>query len=102
MRDGVSVNKNRITKPLVLPSELLSLPFGEGYFCMGGKFPIAKVNFTYEQFPSNNKALEFAALEEAEEVKGNNEEDIHDEKTNFEEEQFESSEEKSFLSKMVQ
>lgn len=66
MRDGVSVNKNKISKQLVLPSELLGLGFGEGYFCMAGKFPIGKVNFKYKEFPNLNQARDF--IEEKEEV----------------------------------
>lgn len=51
MRDGVNVNKQRITKHLVLPSEITGLKNREGYFCMAQGFPVAKVAFDYKDWP---------------------------------------------------
>ncbi len=44
MRDGIQVNRNKIIKPVVLPSELMMLKTGEGFINFAG-FQPAKFKF---------------------------------------------------------
>lgn len=57
MRDGVSINHQRLSKPLVLPTELVNLGDLEGYFQMAKCFPVAKVKFKYSDWPLISKRL---------------------------------------------
>ena len=54
MRDGINVNRQKIMKHLVLPTELINLKDREGYFCMGKNYPIAKASFDYTDWKINN------------------------------------------------
>lgn len=67
MRDGIQVNRNKITKALVLPSELMMLKAGEGFIKFAGfepsKFKFSDCNFkkiapSYEENESLLKTLE--------------------------------------------
>jgi type IV secretory pathway TraG/TraD family ATPase VirD4 len=51
MRDGVSINHHKQSKPLVLPTELVNLGDLEGYFQMAKCFPVAKVKFDHTEWP---------------------------------------------------
>ena len=57
MRDGVNVNKQKITQHLVLPTELIRLNSKEGYFCMAEGYPVAKVEFKHTNWSVNNEKL---------------------------------------------
>ena len=50
MRDGIQVNRNKIIRPVVLPSELMTLKAGEGYISFAG-FKPAKFKFADQSFP---------------------------------------------------
>ena len=65
MRDGVSVNKQKITKHIVLSSEITGLNSKEGYFSMAEGFPIAKVSFEYKDWPTVNKKEVIEVKEES-------------------------------------
>ena len=65
MRDGVSVNKQKITKHIVLSSEITGLNSKEGYFSMAEGFPIAKVAFEYKDWPTLNKKEVLAVKDES-------------------------------------
>lgn len=58
MRDGINVNRQKITKHLVLPSELMNLKDREGYFCMGKNYPVAKHSFDYINWKVINGKIE--------------------------------------------
>lgn len=62
MRDGITVNRQRVQKQLVLPSELTNLSDKEGYFCMAKGYPVAKSEFKYVGWPKQNERLIEAAL----------------------------------------
>jgi hypothetical protein len=49
MRDGIQVNRNKIIRPVVLPSELMTLKAGEGYISFAG-FKPAKFKFADQSF----------------------------------------------------
>lgn len=63
VRDGVSINKQKVTRQLVMPSELLKLASKEGYFCMAGGYPVSKVNFEYRDWPILNKKIDEAPID---------------------------------------
>jgi type IV secretory pathway TraG/TraD family ATPase VirD4 len=54
MRDGINVNRQKIMKHLVLPTELINLKDREGYFCMGKSYPVTKAIFDYTDWKINN------------------------------------------------
>jgi type IV conjugative transfer system coupling protein TraD len=54
MRDGINVNRQKIMKHLVLPTELINLKDREGYFCMGKNYPVAKASFDYTDWKIKN------------------------------------------------
>jgi type IV conjugative transfer system coupling protein TraD len=62
IRDGVTVNRQRVQKQLVLPSELTNLNDKEGYFCMAKGYPVARSEFKYTEWPKLNKRLIEVAL----------------------------------------
>lgn len=57
MRDGVSINRHKHSKYLVLPSELTNLKDKEGFFIMAKGFPVAKVAFEYVEWAKVNERL---------------------------------------------
>ncbi|MFN8833335.1 MAG: type IV secretion system DNA-binding domain-containing protein, partial [Alphaproteobacteria bacterium] len=81
MRDGVNLNKHKLTKHLVLPSELLNLKEREGYFCMSKSYGVAKVEFAYKDWPILNNKFVRASIAEAPQ-----EEDRHEDAATLEDE----------------
>ena len=49
MRDGIQVNRNKVIRPVVLPSELMMLKAGEGFINFAG-FKPAKFKFANYKF----------------------------------------------------
>ena len=49
MRDGVSLNQQTKTKPLVLPTEIATLPDLECFVKYPGNFPITKLKMAYQK-----------------------------------------------------
>lgn len=64
MRDGIQVNRNKVIRPVVLPSELTMLKAGEGYISFAGfkpaKFKFSDCNFKNIQpsYVENSELLE--------------------------------------------
>jgi len=51
MRDGVTLNANTVTKPLLLDADLIHLPDLTGYIRLGADVPAAKITVPHEVFP---------------------------------------------------
>jgi len=52
IRDGISLNHQRIRRPLVIGSEITALDNLSGYLKLPGNFPICKIHFPYKDYPS--------------------------------------------------
>ena len=50
MRDGVSINKNRVDRLLVNPTEIMHLPDLTGFIKLGRGFPVAKFAAKYKKY----------------------------------------------------
>lgn len=57
MRDGIQVNRNKIIRPVVLPSELMMLKTGEGFIQFAG-FKPAKFKFSDQSFQKISSAYD--------------------------------------------
>lgn len=60
MRDGVSLNHQRLQRKLVLPIEISQLPDLVCYAQYPENFPIAKIKMSYKKIPELNMAFESA------------------------------------------
>ncbi len=49
IRDGISMSHQRMTRPLVLPSEITQLENLECYTQLGSRYPVTKMKLIYEQ-----------------------------------------------------
>lgn len=56
-RDGVSINKQRTLRNVVLPSELQTLDDLEAYFKVSGNYPLTKIKLKYTEYEEPNKGL---------------------------------------------
>jgi len=56
-RDGVSINKQRTLRNVVLPSELQTLDDLEAYFKVSGNYPLTKIKLKYTEYEEVNKGL---------------------------------------------
>lgn len=52
IRDGVNVNKNRVDRLVVSPTEIMNLPDLTGFLKLGRGFPVAKVGSKYISYPT--------------------------------------------------
>jgi type IV conjugative transfer system coupling protein TraD len=57
IRDGVSINKNRVDRLLVNPTEIMHLPDLTGFIKLGRGFPIAKFFSRYKKYPELAQAF---------------------------------------------
>ena len=57
IRDGVNLNMERNTRPLVMPTELMNLPNLTGYIRLLGDYPIAKFSLKYKPYPTVAEAF---------------------------------------------
>lgn len=51
IRDGISMSHQRVTRPLILPSEIKQLKNLECYTQLSGDYPVTKMKLIYEQDP---------------------------------------------------
>lgn len=51
IRDGISMSHQRVTRPIVLPSEIKQLENLECYVQLNGHYPVTKMKLAYEQDP---------------------------------------------------
>ena len=57
MRDGRTIQKQRVTRPIVLPTELRNLKNLSCYLSVGRGYPITLERFAYEAFPAHEPAF---------------------------------------------
>lgn len=58
IRDGVSLQRHRITRPIVMPAEIMQLPDLKAYLRLPGAWPITQVAFTWQERKSSQPAFE--------------------------------------------
>lgn len=52
MRDGVNLSRMQVTRPLVMPTEVINLPNLEGYLRFGRNLPVVRFKDRYNTLPS--------------------------------------------------
>lgn len=57
MRDGVSINRVEVRKPVVSPSQILNLPDLQAYIRLPGAYPITRLTFDYKPKTHHNAAF---------------------------------------------
>ena len=57
MHDGRTIQRQRVTRPIVLPSELRNLPELSFYLTVGRGFPVVPDRIEYRQFPEREPAF---------------------------------------------
>lgn len=57
IRDGVSLQRHRLRRPLVMESEVSSLPDLHAYLRLPGEWPVTKVKFQYQSRKANAPAF---------------------------------------------
>ena len=57
MRDGVSLSQNNLSRPIVLPTEIMSLKDLECYVKLPGQYPVSKLAMNYKPSVKNSKAF---------------------------------------------
>ena len=57
MRDGVNINTNERTTPLVMPTEILSLPTRTCYVRLSGQYPITKLTMKLQKLGMNSNEV---------------------------------------------
>ncbi|MBP9777544.1 MAG: type IV secretion system DNA-binding domain-containing protein [Rickettsiaceae bacterium] len=62
IRDGVSINKNRVDRLLVNPTEIMHLPDLTGFIKLGRGFPVAKFISEYKKYPMLAEAFIAASV----------------------------------------
>jgi len=68
IRDGVSLNQQTHTKPIVIPTEIQNLRDLEAYIKLPGNYPITKHKMDYQSFPSE-KIKSFDTANQVREIK---------------------------------
>ncbi|MBN9344473.1 MAG: type IV secretion system DNA-binding domain-containing protein [Holosporales bacterium] len=54
IRDGVSLNQQTHTKPIIIPTEIQNLKDLEAYIKLPGDYPITKLRMKYQQLTQKN------------------------------------------------
>lgn len=57
MRDGVNLSRVQVTRPLVLPTEIVNLPNLTGYLRFGRDLPVIRFRGRYRHAPANEPAF---------------------------------------------
>lgn len=69
VRDGISLGHQTLTRPAVLPSEIMKLDDLECWYRTFGKYPITKIQFKYDDMPSVAPSFIFREYESTDEMK---------------------------------
>lgn len=65
IRDGITINRNETTKPLVSYSEIMTLDDLHAYIRLPGKFPITLLDFGYKIRPKMNEGYILRDIDES-------------------------------------
>lgn len=65
MRDGITINRNETTKPLVSYSEIMTLDDLHAYIRLPGRYPITLLDFSYKERPKMNEGYILRDIDES-------------------------------------